>query len=106
MWPVARLVGAQSDGFMGSRRARMRVSLITISAPAARSSVTCSRFARTTAAKEPAFLSARRSRMTLGASNGCVGEEFAGFKSRPRYQEMQVKGLIAGHGGRAFRLFV
>jgi len=62
----------QSDGFMGSRRARMRVSLITISAPAVRSSAICWRFARTTAVSGSARLSARRRRMTLGARTGAL----------------------------------
>ena len=50
----------------------MRVSLITTSAPAARSPVTCPRLARTTTARELARLSVRRSRMTLGASTGAL----------------------------------
>jgi hypothetical protein len=68
--------GPQSDGFTGSRRVRMRVSLITISAPASRSSATWPRFARMTAARDSARLSGAPEQDDAGRQNGCVGEEF------------------------------
>jgi hypothetical protein len=66
----------QPWGFTGSRRTRIRVLLITTRAPASRSSVTCSRFARITETSGPARLSARRSRMTLG-QHGSVGQKLS-----------------------------